>query len=261
MSGLEVVQTPDGPVSIERSGNGPHLVMLHSLLSDRHVFDPVISELATRWTVNLVDLPGFGVTPRVGASIDAYADVIGALLTVDDYDSGSTAVLGNGLGAFVALGTAIRHGHLFDRLALVGCGVAFSEDQKSAFRGMIERVQQAGMDGVVDVAVRRIFSEQYLADHPDVLAERAAVLRRTDPGAFEDACGALIGMDYRAGAAHVENRTLIVVGTEDQATSPAMARELHTVLPTAELVEMEGIAHAPQLQAPADFLEVVNRFL
>ena len=261
MSDTVEIDTPAGLVSLERSGAGPDLLMLHSLLSDRNVFAPVVDELATRWTLNLIDLPGFGSTPRVGASIDAYADTIGALLRAGDYDPGSTAVLGNGLGAFVALGTAIRHGHLFDRLVLVGCGVMFTEDQKSAFGGMIERVQQAGMDGVVDVAVRRIFSEQYLADHPDVLAERAQVLRRTDPAAFVDACGALIGMDYRSGATDVENPTLIIVGTEDQATSPAMARALHTVLPNSELVEMEGIAHAPQLQAPADFLEVVNRFL
>jgi 3-oxoadipate enol-lactonase len=261
MSDTVEIDTPAGPVSVERSGAGPDLLMLHSLLSDRKVFAPVVDELATRWTLNLIDLPGFGSTPRVGASIDAYADIIGALLRAGEYDPGSTAVLGNGLGAFVALGTAIRHGQLFDRLVLVGCGVMFTEDQKSAFRGMIERVQRAGMDGVVDVAVRRIFSEQYLADHPDVLSERAQVLRRTDPAAFVDACGALIGMDYRSGATDVENPTLIVVGTEDQATSPAMARELHTLLPNSELVEMEGIAHAPQLQAPAGFLDVVARFL
>jgi 3-oxoadipate enol-lactonase len=261
MSETVEIDTPHGLVSVARSGAGPDLVMLHSLLSDRNVFVPIVEELAARWTVNLVDLPGFGSTPRTAPTIDAYADVIGGLLSAGGYDPESTAVLGNGLGAFVALGTAVRHGEMFDRLVLVGCGVGFDETASSAFAGMIDRVRAGGMDGVVDVAVRRIFSEEYLEANPDALEARAAVLRRTDPDAFIDACTALIGMDYRSGAAHVGNPTLIVVGNEDQATSPAMARELHTVLPNSELVEMEGIAHAPQLQAPADFLEVVNRFL
>ena len=73
MSDVVVIETASGPVSLERSGTGPHLIMLHSLLSDRHVFDPVLSELGTRWTVNLIDLPGFGSTELVGSSIDAYA--------------------------------------------------------------------------------------------------------------------------------------------------------------------------------------------
>ena len=261
MSDVRVIETTRGPVSLARSGSGPDLIMLHSLLSDRHVFDPVIEDLGERWTVNLVDLPGFGSTPRVGPSINAYADVIGALLRAGDYDPGATAVLGNGLGAFVALGTAIRHGQLFDRLVLVGCGVSFTEESKSTFRAMIERVQQAGMDGVVDVAVRRIFSEEFLAMNTDVLAERVEVLRRTDPGAFQDACAALIGMDYRSAVSDVGNPTLIVVGTEDQATAPAMAHELHAALTDSRLVEMDGIAHAPQLQAPGDFLAAIAPFL
>ncbi len=261
MSETVEIETPQGLVSLTRSGAGPDIVMLHSLLSDRNVFAPIVDELAARWTVNLVDLPGFGSTPRTDPSIDAYADVIGGLLSAGGYDPETTAVLGNGLGAFVALGTAVRHGEMFDRLALVGCGVGFDEAASAAFGGMIDRVRTGGMDAVVSVAVRRIFSEEYLAANPDALAERAAVLRRTDPAAFIDACTALMGMDYRTGAADVVNPTLIVVGSEDQATSPAMARDLHAVLPNSELVEMEGIAHAPQLQAPNDFLEIVARFL
>ncbi|HEY5651824.1 MAG TPA: alpha/beta hydrolase [Acidimicrobiia bacterium] len=187
--------------------------------------------------------------------------MIGALLEAGEFDPDTTAVLGNGLGAFVALGTAIRHGRLFDRLALVGCGVAFSDESKAAFVGMIDRVERGGMHAVVDVAVRRIFSEAFLDAHPDVLAERAEVLRRTDPDAFVDACSALIGMDYRTAAAEVTNPTLIVVGDQDQATTPSMARELHAVVAGSRLVELPGIAHAPQLQDAAGFLAAVDGFL
>ncbi len=261
MSETVVIDTPQSPVSVTRSGAGPDLVMLHSLLSDRNVFAPIVDELSTRWTVNLVDLPGFGSTPRTNPSIDAYADVIGALLSAGGYDPATTAVLGNGLGAFVALGTAVRHGEKFDRLVLVGCGVGFDETAAAAFAGMIERVQQGGMDAVVDVAVRRIFSQAFLEAHPDMLAERADVLRRTDPGAFVDACSALIEMDYRAAAADIRNPTLIAVGDQDQATTPSMARELHAAVAGSRLVELPGIAHAPQLQDPERFLAAVGGFL
>lgn len=261
MSETVEVPTPVGPVSLARSGSGPDLVMLHSLLSDRNVFAPIVGELGRRWTVNLVDLPGFGSTPRTSPSIDAYAGVVGSLLSSGGYDPATTAVLGNGLGAFVALGTAIRHGDLFDRLVLVGCGVGFDEGAAAAFAGMIERVRSGGMDAVVDVAVRRIFTEEYLDAHPDALAERAEVLRRTDPDAFIDACTALIGMDYREEATGVDNDTLVVVGDEDAATPPSMARELHDLVEHSRLIVLPGIAHAPQLQDPAGFLAAVEGVL
>ena len=261
MGDLVVIETSGGPVSFERSGSGPHLEMLHSLLSDRHVFDPVVAELGTRWTVNLVDLPGFGSTGRVQPSIDAYADVVGALLAAGKFDPDTTSILGNGLGAFVALGTAVRHGEAFDRLVLVGCGAAFSDESRAAFAGMVDRVERGGMEAVVDVAVRRIFSEEFLTANPDMLAQRAEVLLRTDPGAFIDACTALIGMDYRAAAADVANPTLIVVGDEDQATPPSMARELDDIVPNSTIVELAGIAHAPQLQDAGGFLASLDGFV
>ena len=54
---------------------------------------------------------------------------------------------------------------------------------------------------------------------------------------------------------------LAVVGEQDEATPPAMSRELVTGLPNARLTVLEGLAHVPQLQAPERFLQAVLRFL
>lgn len=255
------VDTSAGPVSVERVGSGPDLVALHSLLSDRHVFDPIVPALSESWTVHLVDLPGFGDTPRVEPGIERYADVVGALFEAQDLDPATTSVLGNGLGAFVALGTAVRFGDRFDRLVLAGCGAWFPEPAKDGFRTMIDRVSNGGMDAVLDVAVARIFTEDYLAAHPDVGEERRAVLRRTDPEAFTVACRSLIDLDLRDGASSIRNPTLVVTGSDDAATPPALGRDLADRIPAASYVELPGVAHAPQLQDPGGFLEVIAPFL
>lgn len=258
---MSTVETSSGLVSYERIGSGPDLIMLHSLLSDRHVFDPIVGQLAERWTLSLIDLPGFGSTQLVLPHIDAYADLIGAFLETSECEASTTAVLGNGLGAFVALGTAIRHGGLFDRLILIGCGAAFPNEAKGAFRGMIEGVQAGGMEAVVEVAVRRIFTEEFLVAHPEQTADRRAVLRHTDPAAFENACRALIDLDYRNEATTVTNRTLIVTGSDDQATPPALGQDLAERIDGAQFVEMPQLAHAPQLQDPTATLAVLDSYL
>lgn len=258
---FETFETARGPVSVERIGSGPDLVMLHSLLSDRHVFDPVVPDFARRWRVNLVDLPGFGSTRPVEPGIDHYAHLIGSLLEEGRFDPSTTAVLGNGLGAFVALGTAVHHGGRFDRLVLVGCGAGFSEEGKNAFRTMAARVATSGMEAILDQAVRRIFSEDFLATHPDRELERREVLGRTDPLAFQTACLSLVDLDYREEAKAIANPTLVVVGSEDSATPPALGRDLAARIPGARYLELPGIAHAPQLQDPEGFLAAVGPFL
>lgn len=261
ISGTTTIETAVGPVSLERVGSGPDIVLLHSLLSDRNVFAPIAPDLSQSYRLNLVDLPGFGSTTPVEPDMNAFADLIGALLAAGDYDPSTTTVLGNGLGAFVALGAAIRHGDSFDKLIVVGCGAGFTEAGKGAFQGMINGVEAGGMAAISEVAIRRIFPEDYLAAHPDQAEERRTVLLRTNPEAFIAACQALLGLDYRDEVAQVANPTLVIAGSEDMATPPALAIDLAERVPGARLEIMEGVAHAPQLQDPDGFLELVRGFL
>lgn len=258
---VQAVGIPQGRVSFERVGAGPDLVVLHSLLTDRRAFEAVVPTLAQRYQVNLVDLPGFGESTPVEPALDAYADAIGAFLEAGEFDPSRTDLLGNGLGAFIGLGTAVRHGGSFDRLCLVGCGVRFPEPARDTFGTMARMVKEGGMEAVVDVAVRRIFPDAYLEAHPEVRAARREVLMNTDPDAFVTACLALERADYWKEAAAVANRTLVLVGSEDGATPPAMALELTDRLPGADLIEIDGVGHAPQMQAPERFLAAVEEFL
>lgn len=250
--------TERGRVSYVDQGGGPTRVYLHSLLTDRRAFDPVTGALGGR-SIG-VDLPGFGLSDPAAPDLDDYGSRVASFLASLER-SEPTTLIGNGLGAFVALATAIRHGDRFDRLVLVGCGAAFPEPAKAAFRGMIEAVERGGMEAVIPVALRRIFTEEYLREHPERAEERAEVLRRTDPAALVTACQALTAVDYREEATRVRNPTLIVVGEEDAATPPALAEELHRLIPGSELVLLPGLAHAPQIQDPAAFVGAVQPFV
>ena len=61
-------------------------------------------------------------------------------------------------------------------LLLVGCGAGFPEPAKDAFTKMIEAVEAGGIEAVIPIALRRIFTETYLEQHPDMAEERADVL-------------------------------------------------------------------------------------
>ena len=121
---------------------------------------------------------------------------------------------------------AIQHGDRFGPLIVANGGAVFSDERRVAFTNMSDLVSAGGMEAVVDVAVRRIFTEQHLASHPEVIAERRAVLVETDPVAFAAACRALRDMDLTDRLGVVANPTLVIAGGADQTTPPEMAREL-----------------------------------
>lgn len=252
--------TPFGTMSAEQLGSGPDLVLFHSLLTDRRVYDRIVPTLARRHRLTLADLPGYGDSDRVVGGIEAYADAMEELLDAAGVAAGA-AVLGNGLGAFVALGLAIRHPERVGKLVLAGAAARFPEEVRGAFDMMAQRATTDGMGAVADVAVARIFSDDYSAAHPEMVAERRETLLGFEVAGFVDGCRTIRDVDFTADLEGMRTPTLVVVGSDDRATLPDYGRELAAALPRAEYLELPGVAHGPQLQAPDVFLTAIGPFL
>jgi len=247
-------------LDIEISGRGRNLVLLHSLLSDRSSFDLVRPLLADRRRLVTVNLPGFGASPKAGASIGEFAESVAALIEELALPP-DTDVLGNGLGSFVTLALAARQGARLGRLVLVGAVTSFPQAGKDTFRAMADRVEREGMASVADIAVQRMFPPGFIAENPAFIHDRATVLKGFDAAVFAAACRALATLDLGADLAAIRNPILIVVGTEDGATPPALAHELAGRMAAARVVEMPGMGHCPHMQDPHAFLAAVSGFL
>lgn len=257
---MALIDVAGGVVDVTSVGEGPGLVLLHSLLIDRTAFARVVPALARRRRVHLVALPGFDGSTAAGPGVEDYADRLAGALGALALGPGS-AVLGNGFGGFVALALAARHGSLFEKLLLVDTAAGFPAAAKAAFAVMAEKVAAGGMGAVAEIAARRIFHDAYLAAHPEAVAERRAVLLRFDPAAFSAACRALERVDLRGALARIANPTLVVVGELDAATPLDLARELALQIRGARFVLLPACGHCPPLEQPEAFLAAVSPFL
>ncbi len=248
-----------GTVSVSISGRGQPLWLFHSLLADRDSFAAVREPLGRQCAVHLPELPGFGASAPVAGGLVAVADRMAEALR--DRGGEAPVVFGNGYGGFVALQMAIRHPGLARALVLADCGACFSEPGRQAFRAMAAGVEAGGAARIADVAMRRLFAPAFQEAHPELMAERRAAFLRTDPAVLVEACRALAELDLRGAVGQVRIPVLVLVGEEDEATPPAMSRDLAARLPDAELLVLEGCAHVPQLQDPARVLAAVGAFL
>lgn len=257
---MPIVAVEGGAVDVFQVGAGRDLVLLHSLLTDRGAFEAVVPALAASRRLTLVNLPGFGASTPAGPSVESHAERIAGLFAALALPA-ATDVLGNGLGGFIAVALAQRFGALFDRLVLVDTGAAFPEGGRATFRAMAAKVEEEGMAAILDVAVERLFPDDFIAERPWLAEQRKAVLRRADAKVFAAACRALAEIDLRPGLAAIRNPTLVVVGLRDEATPPALSRELAASIAGARLVEIPGCGHSPQMQDPRAFLAAITPFL
>ncbi|HUQ74535.1 MAG TPA: alpha/beta fold hydrolase [Burkholderiales bacterium] len=245
-------------LELESIGKGPELVLLHSLLSDRSAYDRVKAELAGTFRLHLFNLPGYGGSKSEGEdTIDAYAERLAA----HEVFAGKPALLGNGFGGFVALALAIRHPGKVSKLIAAPALAGFPPQAKEPFRIMAAKVRESGMQAVLDAAIQRMFPPAFIAAHPDVVAERKAALAKADPQSFARACLALSQLDLKTELGKIKNKTLVLVGTLDQTTPAALARELANGIAGAQFQELPGCGHCPQIEQPDPFVAALRGFL
>jgi len=237
-------------VEYDQQGAGTPLLLIHSLLTELTVFDLMLPRLAKERRVTRINLPGFGASSPVHLrSVGDHADHLARVMDAIELPR-DTQVFGNGFGAFVALELAIRHGSRFGRLIVADTLAAFPEPARAPFRGMAARVTAEGMKGVLDTAIGRMFPPAFAERHPDVIAARKAALAKVDAQCFARACLALASMDLSGQLAKIKNATLVMCGSLDQTTPPALARELAQKIPNARYEEIPDSGHCPMLEQP-----------
>lgn len=258
---LQELNAGRGALTAVRAGEGRDLVILHSLLADRHAFDPVLPALAAKFRTTLINLPGFhGSQPAMLALMDAYLAVI-----EDGFDEfgieKDCVLMGNGFGGTVALAFALAHPERISKLVVCDAAAAFPPEGRQAFAVMAEKVSEEGLESIAEIAAKRVFSPAYLAAHPDKIDERKQVLLGIDPKAFQAACKILQETDLVPQLHRLKVPTLVVCGEFDQATPSALNRQIAEKVAGAKYIQLPGCGHCPPLEQPQQFLAAIKEFV
>ena len=258
---LEQLTAGHGALSAVRTGQGPDIVVLHSLLADRHAFDPVIPQLAAKHRVTLINLPGFhGSQPPLLAVMDAYVAAIED--GFQEFNITSDAILiGNGFGGTVALAFALAHPERIAKLVLSDAAACFPDEGRKQFEVMASKVAEGGLGSVAEIAAKRVFSPAYLAAHPELIDERKKVLMGIEPKAFQAACKILQEADLEPLLHRLETPTLVVCGEFDQATPPALNKAIADKVKGSKYIELPGCGHCPPLEQPDAFIAAIKGFV
>ena len=258
---MAIVTLQGKDVEYAQSGRGPDLLLVHSLLTDDTVFERVLPALGERHRVTCVNLPGFGASSPVAlASVADHADHLAAVMDALELPA-TTDIFGNGFGAFVVLQLAIRHGKRLANVMVADVVPAFPDPARAPFRGMAAKVREAGMPGVLDTAISRMFPAPFQASYPELVAQRKERLAKVDAESFARACLALAELDLTPLLPTLQNRTLVMCGALDQTTPPALAREVSRAVRGAAYVEIEGSGHCPMLEQPHALVAAMEAFL
>ncbi|WP_438303334.1 alpha/beta fold hydrolase [Streptomyces sp. HUAS TT11] len=237
-------------------GDGPALVLLHSAVCDRHMWDPqwpVMCDAGYR--VVRCDFRGFGDTPVADRPYGDAADVAALL---DRPGLERVALVGSSHGGEVALEVAATRPEAVTALMLL-CSAMPGHVPGPELRSFTARKNALLAAGDITGAVE-LNVVTWLG--PEAGEEVRAQVRRMQRHAFEVQAGAAYSSAGEAvDLARITAPCLAVSGAHDLGDFREIAASLPRRLSAARHLELPWAGHFPGLERPAVVTELMIRFL
>lgn len=231
-------------------GNPVRVALVHSLAMDRHFWTPVVERLLPRASILAIDARGHGLSDKPAGpyTVPLFAqdlrDVTGAL------EFERVLVAGASMGGCVALQFAATYPDAAIAAGLVDTTAWYGETAVQDWNVRAEKAESGGLAPLVDFQATRWFSDAFRASHPDVLQRCVDTFLRNEVAAFA-ATGRMLGaFDGRALMRDVRVPTCVIVGEEDYAAPPAMARALNAGIAGSTFLEIPDARHLTPLETP-----------
>ena len=231
-------------------GDGRPVLLLHSGVADRGMWDPLAVPLGHSFRVIRPDLRGYGESPLPG---EGYADCDDVDTLLEGLGVQGAAVVGSSFGGRVAMELAVRHPGRVSSLVLL-CpawrGLEVTDPDLLAFGDQEDQLLEAGD---VDAAVALNVQSWLGPDATDAVRSQLGQMQRHvfDVQLAADAAEPAPSPErVPVDPAEITVPTTVVCGGHDFAHFRDVARALAEQIPGADLVELPWAGHLPSLERP-----------
>jgi 3-oxoadipate enol-lactonase len=235
--------------------DAPPLLMGGSLGTSLDMWDPQLP-LAARLRLIRFDHRGHGgspVPPRPYEIADLGRD---ALELMDQLELERASYCGLSIGGMVGMWLAAHAPQRIERLVLL-CTAAHLPPA-AMWQERAEAVLAAGsVEPIADRVLERWLTPEFARRHPDVRAWLRSMLIATPADGYAGCCGAIERMDLRGELPRIGAPTLIITGSDDQATPVEHQRLIAAAVPGARHETVGPAAHL----AAVEQAQAVNRLI
>ena len=231
------------------------IIFLHGVGSDKSVWRPQLEHFGADRRALAFDYPGYGDSDPApdGTSRDDYAAAI--FEAMDALNVDRAHICGLSLGGVVAIAMYAADPSRFTSLILADTFADHPDGQAIYDRSV------AGSANMRVLAESRVDVLMAQPAAPEVRAEVIETMARIDPAAYLIGAQAVWLANQRERAAAIRDPTLVICGTEDRVTPPALSHALARLIPGAQEALVEGAGHLSNIEQPQEFNTLVSAFI
>ncbi len=232
-------------------GEGEPLILLHGLFGALSNFTGILEYFKHHNKVVVPMLPLF--------ELDLLHSTVGGLQKfvyrfVEHRNYRNVHLLGNSLGGHVALLHVLKHQDRIKSLILTGSSGLFENGMGDTYpkRGDYEYIKKKTELTFFDP---RTASKQLVDEVYEIVNNRLKAIKIISLA--KSAIRNNLGEELN----QIKQPTLLIWGNNDTITPPFVGREFHKLIPNSELHFIDKCGHAPMMEVPEEFNQILHKFL
>ena len=245
--------------------DAPVLVLGHGLLFSTTMWRHQIAALRADYRCVAVDWRGQGATPPTASGYDMdtlYADLVAL---VEHLDVGPVHYAGLSMGGFVGQRLAARRPDLVRSLVLIDTSAGPEDpDKVKRYNAMSKVYGLLGFRPLRSRVAPIMFPPDWLKTPAGQETERVWVselVKQDRRGVKQAILGVVDRLPVAEEIGAIAAPTLVIVGSEDNATPVAKAEAIAAAIKDSRLDVLSGVGHVSTLQDPDRISELMRDFL
>lgn len=233
-------------------GEGTPVVILHGLMGGLSNFEGVMNYFPSKgYKILVPELPVYDL-PLINSSVKSLADFLNGFLNFKKLKE--VVLLGNSLGGHVALLFTKFHPEKVKGLIITGSSGLYENAMGDGYpkRGDYEYIKAKSEEVFYDpkIATKKIVDEVFKSvNDRNKLIKTLAIAKSA------------IRHNMAKDLPKMLTRTAIIWGAQDNVTPPNVAYEFNTLLPNSDLYWIEKCGHAPMMEHPGLFNEIMHSWM
>lgn len=232
-------------------GQGQVLMLLHGLFGALSNWQEVVTRFSTRFRVIIPMLPIYEM-PIKAAGLEGLQKFVEDFVQAMDLDK--MIIMGNSLGGHVAILYTLHNKDKVDKLVLTGSSGLFENTMGGSYprRGSYDYIRERVAYTFYDpqVASKELVDEVFETTKSIPKCMRIVAIAKSAQR-----------NNLAAELPQLTVPTLLVWGLNDTITPPMVAHEFNRLIPNATLKFIDKCCHAPMMEHPKKFNEIVEAFL
>jgi pimeloyl-ACP methyl ester carboxylesterase len=232
-------------------GKGQVLLLLHGLFGALSNWEGVVNRFSKNFRVVIPMLPIYEM-PIKEAGLEGLRKFVEDFVAFKNLDN--MIIMGNSLGGHVALLYTLKNGERVQKLILTGSSGLFEDSMGGSYpkRGNYDYIRERVAYTFYDpnVATKDLVDEVFETTRSIPKCMRIVAIAKSAQR-----------HNMAEEIPNIQTPTLLVWGLNDTITPPIVAHEFNRLIPNSRLKFIDRCSHAPMMEHPDKFNELVEEFL